>query len=169
MGSFIKKDLVKNGPACLSFASRIAEVYLKNKPIPLYCPAGFGDLSVDAKGNISPCFMFTGIEDFTMGNVFSETFIQNRRAANIYETLISNDKTNYLECKKCWAAPFCSGCIGADYISSGGSFKKTACDVTKAMVDGFLSEIVKFADLVGKEDSEPKLSIDDETANKLVN
>jgi uncharacterized protein len=134
-----------NDSACLSFAMRIADVFLKQEPAHSYCPAGFGTLSVDCMGDVSPCFMFTGIEEFLMGNVLDDLFPHKQEVARIFKTIILNEKANDPKCLECWAAPFCTGCIGADYISNGGSLTKANCDVVKSMVDGFLTKAATLA------------------------
>jgi len=139
-------NLLKGKSACLSFAARLMRAYTGEKPVAYYCPAGFSTLSVDPEGNVFPCFMLTGIEDFTLGNVFDPEFPDPEKSGPITERLLANEKHNDPECLQCWASPFCSGCIGADYIKNGRTLTKTKCDVVKSMIEGFLSKIVCFQD-----------------------
>lgn len=126
--------------ACLSFASRLRDVYVNRKPIRMYCPAGLGTLSVDSSGGVCPCFMLTGKEEFRVGNVHDSTFPIARKAKAVGRMLLRTAKENTPECRDCWASPFCSGCIGADYIEGEGSFRKRGCTIMREMVEGFLSK-----------------------------
>jgi uncharacterized protein len=125
--------------ACLSFASRLREVYVDQKPISLYCPAGLATLAVDAAGGVCPCFMLTGKEEFRIGNVHDGTFPIARKARAVGRLLLRTAKENTPACRACWASPFCSGCIGADYIEGAGSLRKRGCSTMRAMAEGFLS------------------------------
>ncbi|MFX0198324.1 MAG: radical SAM protein [Candidatus Hodarchaeota archaeon] len=145
---------LKNGKsACLSFASRIMDVFVKGEPIKNYCPAGLYTLSVDTEGYLYPCFMFTGLKDFQLGNVFNEYFLQKDVVNKIFKRILMNDKANDPECLKCWASPFCSGCIGAEYFTNNGTFSKTSCDLTKAMVEGFLTKTPDLVSTLPQEES----------------
>lgn len=140
------ENLKNGGTAFLSFASRIINIFIEGRAINNYCPAGLSTLSVDTVGNVYPCFMFTGLKDFQLGNVFDEYFLQSDEAKKIFHRILMNDKANSPKCLECWVSPFCSGCIGADYIINKGTLEKTNCDVKKAMVEGFL---IKVPELVG--------------------
>jgi uncharacterized protein len=135
------ENLKNGGTACLSFASRMINVFAEGRSINNYCPAGLSTLSVDAGGDVYPWFMFTGQKDFKLGNVFDEYFLQNDEVKKIFNKILMNDKANNPKCLECWVSPFCSGCIGADYIINEGTLEKTNCDVKKAMVEGFLTKI----------------------------
>jgi uncharacterized protein len=141
-------DNISSGhsPCSLSFASRMMNTFLEGKPIENYCPAGFSTLSADAQGNVYPCFMFTGNEDFIVGNVFAENEVRGRRDKPMVQKIFYSDKTRNPQCRECWASPFCSGCIGADYFKTGGRLEKTSCDLTKAMAEGFLAKVVNLMD-----------------------
>jgi uncharacterized protein len=135
------ENLKNGGTACLSFASRMINVFAEGRSINNYCPAGLSTLSVDTGGDVYPCFMFTGQKDFQLGNVFDEYFLQNDKVNKIFKMILMNDKAHNPKCQECWLSPFCSGCIGADYIINKGTLEKTNCDVKKAMVEGFLTKI----------------------------
>lgn len=139
-------NLRKDISSCLSFASRMMDIFLEGRPLPHYCPAGFSTISVDTEGNVYPCFMFTGIDDFNLGNVFENNFPHKFKTKEIVRRILNNDKGRNPKCLECWASPFCSGCIGADYMKNGGTLEKTRCDVMRAMAEGFLSKVIGFLD-----------------------
>jgi uncharacterized protein len=132
--------------ACLSFASRMLQVYLDRRPIPYYCPAGLGTFSVDATGNVYPCFMLTGVREFWLGNIFDDPFPQEEAKRKIEYLMSLTDKAQNKECLGCWASPFCSGCIGRDYIQSGLNFEKNSCEVAKGMAEGYLIKAIMIVD-----------------------
>lgn len=138
------ENLLKGKASSLSFASRLMDAYTECRPIGLYCPAGFDTLSVDTQGNVFPCFMFTGMDDFRLGNVFDPQFPDRSKLKPIKRRLLENEKWNDPDCLSCWASPLCSGCIGADYFKNEGKLKKTNCEVMKSMIEGFLSKIAFF-------------------------
>jgi uncharacterized protein len=134
-------DSLKDGKsASLSFATRILNAYLEEEPIENYCPAGISTLSVDIEGYVYPCFMFTGVKDFQLGNVHRKQFLEGERVKRIRKIISASYKRNNPKCRKCWASPLCFGCVGADYIRNGGDLEKTDCNVMKSMVEGFLSK-----------------------------
>ena len=130
----------------LSFATRIMNVFLDRRPIEHTCPAGLGTISVDAEGNAYPCFMFTGVDRFRFGNVYDDVFPDGKRSDRIFKDIIDNDKSRNPKCGECWAYPFCFGCIGAEYLKSGGKLEKTDCDFMKTMIEGFLCAGIEFLD-----------------------
>jgi radical SAM protein with 4Fe4S-binding SPASM domain len=144
----------RQSPCSLSFASRMMNTFMEGKPIENYCPAGFSTLSADAQGNVYPCFMFTGNEDFIVGNVFEENEVRGTRDKPMIKKIFLSDKTRNSQCRECWASPFCSGCIGADYFKTGERLEKTSCDLTKAMAEGFLAKVVNLMDKKSNEFSQ---------------
>jgi uncharacterized protein len=138
------ENLLHGKASSLSFATRLMDAYTECRPIGLYCPAGFDTLSVDTQGNVFPCFMFTGMDDFRFGNVFDPGFPDRLKTEPVTRRLLENEKWNDPDCLSCWASPFCSGCIGADYFKNEGKLKKTNCEVMKSMIEGFLSKIAFF-------------------------
>ncbi len=137
----------------LSFATRIMNVFLEHRPIKFICPAGLGTISIDTEGNAYPCFMFTGVDHFRFGNVYDDVFPDAKRSGRIFKEIIENDKSQNPACKRCWASPFCFGCIGGEYLNSGGSLEKKDCNLMKAMVEGFLCAGIEFLDEIQKPDN----------------
>lgn len=129
---------------CLSFASRMMNAYSEAKSIQNYCPAGISTLAVDSMGSVYPCFMFIGMPEFNLGNVLDLDFPDGPKVREIGRKIWEADKSRVSECRECWASPLCSGCIGADYIRTGGTLEKTSCRLARAMAEGFLSQIVDF-------------------------
>lgn len=119
---------------------------LKNKRIcDHYCGAGFWDISVDASGDIYPCFMFNENARFIMGNVFEDSDIFKEARKKYIDNRISrNDK-----CANCWAHGICnsghSGCIGAFYLENGRIDKPIDrnCLLSKSMFEKALYNIGK--------------------------
>jgi uncharacterized protein len=71
---FSVDNLLRGGAPSISFAGRLMKSYTEGSPTLHYCPAGFSTLSVDNLGNVYPCFMFTGCDEFNLGNVFDPGF-----------------------------------------------------------------------------------------------
>jgi uncharacterized protein len=130
----------------LSFASRMMNAFLEARPLLPYCPAGSGTLSVDCRGGVYPCFMFTGIDDFCLGSIFEGSFLASPRSWEVLRRIAEKDKTNDSLCRTCWAFPFCSGCHGADYITGRGKLEKSLCDLNKAMAERFIKTVANLFD-----------------------
>jgi uncharacterized protein len=158
------ENLLHGKATSISFATRLIDAYTECRPIRLYCPAGFATLSVDTQGNVFPCFMFTGIDDFRFGNVFDPVFPDRSKTKPIIRRLRGNEKSKNPDCLTCWAFPFCSGCIGADYFKNEGKLKKTNCEVMKSMIEGFLSKI---ASSQGGMEEKPKRMITEKGGDRI--
>jgi len=130
----------------LSFGTRLMDTFLDRRPVEHTCPAAFGTISVDADGNAYPCFMFTGIDRFRFGNVFDDVFPEPARTDRIFREILAADKSRDPRCSECWVYPFCFGCIGADFLKTGGDIRKTDCSLMKAMAEGFLCAAIDFLD-----------------------
>lgn len=130
----------------LSFTSRMMNAFLDARPLLPYCPAGTGTLSVDCRGGVYPCFMFTGIDDFCLGSVFDEHFLATSRSGEVLRRIAEKDKTNDPLCRTCWAFPFCSGCLGADYIAGKGKLEKSLCGLNRAMAERFIKTVATLFD-----------------------
>lgn len=125
----------------ISFASRMMSAFLDSRPVRPYCPAGTGTLSVDFRGRVYPCFMFTGMDRFCLGSVFDGSVITSSRALEILNRFGGRDKTEDPRCRGCWALPLCSGCYGADLAAGKGKIGKLLCDMNKAMAERFIKSV----------------------------
>src|SRR5262249_33611973 len=67
------------GPVGLfDLAADMVMSLLNKDSTPSMCPAGTSQLVVDARGDIYSCWMFSGIEEHSMGNILSDG-LQNPR------------------------------------------------------------------------------------------
>lgn len=137
--------------SCISYASRILQAYTEQQPIELYCTAGFATLAVDVFGSLYPCFMFSGNPEYKMGNINDQEFPNPNRAKKVMKEITANAKHEDKTCLKCWAYPFCFGCIGADYIRNKGNLNKTSCQLNKAMAEQFLAVVANYHSLKEKQ------------------
>lgn len=82
-----------------------------------FCGAGITDFSISAEGDIYPCFMFTGIERFKIGNVMT---YENSNNLKEIQKLFENTSFDHVEkCSNCWASGLCHSCIGFNYFETG--------------------------------------------------
>jgi uncharacterized protein len=82
------------------------------------CPAGTAQLVVDAHGDVYPCWMFAGMQDFKMGNVHTDE-IFNELASKLLGRINKNTKRDNPQCSKCYARYACNACIGNNKNSTG--------------------------------------------------
>ncbi len=79
------------------------------------CPAGTNTIAVDVTGNISACFMFTGMREFQLGRVQGRPNADEYRArqAKLMHTLLAHPDL----CGTCWADGVCGDCSAGQYIT----------------------------------------------------
>jgi uncharacterized protein len=118
-----------------SYTLRLLRAIIFKKSIEVYCSAGITTLSVSCKGDIYPCFMFTGNKEYLIGNIF-ENNISSTRVSEVKKILEQKGKCK-IKCNNCWAKSLCFGCIGHDVISGSGT-KENHCDFNKAIIKFFL-------------------------------
>lgn len=104
------------------------------------CGAVYTDVAINTNGDIYPCFMFIGENEFNLGNVNSfvheEYTNKNLIIRDRFVRENSNDK-----CDNCWAKKLCSTsyghCIGARWLMNKKLDKpiQWACELGKSMVE----------------------------------
>ncbi|HLZ24840.1 MAG TPA: radical SAM protein [Ktedonobacterales bacterium] len=80
------------------------------------CPAGTNTIAVDVTGNISACFMFTGMREFQLGRVQGRAQHDQyrQRQDRLMHTLLSHPTL----CASCWADGVCGDCSAGQYITN---------------------------------------------------
>ncbi len=85
------------------------------------CGAGKDRFSFTANGDIYPCDNFVGIEEFKLGNIYQDGFIDSIK---YYEYHVNNSEV----CSSCWAKYLCSGdCYYNSYIRTGNLKNPDSC------------------------------------------
>ncbi len=82
------------------------------------CPAGTTQLVVDAFGDLYPCWMFAGEEQFKMGNILRDD-IFNSLSRKLLRRIHDNTKMQNPQCSTCYARYVCHACIGNNQHSTG--------------------------------------------------
>lgn len=101
-----------------AFVNRIVKALKMRKANKYLCEAGISNYSVSCKGDVYPCFMFTDVEKFKMGNIFDqEPFFDSPHFLQMKNTLKSFSKYNYSKCENCFNNRICSGCLGTNYFN----------------------------------------------------
>jgi uncharacterized protein len=88
------------------------------KPVALMCPAGIGQVVVDAFGDIYPCWMFAGDVGHAMGNILRDE-LRGPKALQVIDRIESNSKNRNPICSGCYARGVCSVCVGNNHNSNG--------------------------------------------------
>jgi radical SAM protein with 4Fe4S-binding SPASM domain len=89
-----------------------------------------------------PCFMFAGDARFRIGR-FAGGKITAWKAPKIAGLIEPCRKEGAAECRDCWAAPLCSGCIGGDWIETGSTAGRPACDVIRGIAETTILEVAR--------------------------
>jgi uncharacterized protein len=86
-----------------------------SRPRPYFCGAGIRMISVDACGNVYPCHGLVGIEEFKIGNVIDDIYL-DKLEGFLAQVHLANKKS----CSTCFARNFCGGgCCHYFYLTNG--------------------------------------------------
>lgn len=97
------------------------------------CGAGGEYVAVAPDGNVYPCHRFDGIGDMRLGNVFDESFDEQKRK-KLYECSVHSKP----KCAACWAKYYCSGgCMANSYMFCGDINLPydSACELMKKRIE----------------------------------
>lgn len=119
---------------------RAVDALRKRESIRSYCSAGSGTLAVGVDGRTYPCFMFAGDDRFCLFRFSADGQAEDLRTEETATILASCSKETHPECCSCWAAPLCSGCIGADYIETGEVSTRATCSTIRAVAETVVLE-----------------------------
>jgi uncharacterized protein len=136
------RSLIRGKFCANSFTFRVLEALRDKRPILYYCPAGSATLAVAADGGLYPCFMFAGDARFRVGR-FSGGKLTGWRAPKVAGLLEACRKDAVGDCRDCWAAPLCSGCIGGDQLETGSTAGRPACDVIRGIAETTILEVAR--------------------------
>ena len=135
------RSLAAGEPRANSLSHRVLDALRKREPVELYCPAGVNTLSVAADGGLYPCFMFTGDPDLRICTFSADGRAADNRAQAVSNTIRACDKSQRAECRACWAAPLCSGCMGGDLIETGNITAPARCETIRAIAETVILEV----------------------------
>lgn len=97
------------------------------------CGAGTEYVAITPDGDIYPCHQFVGMPEFVMGNV--TTGIENTKRTSEFKEVNVYTKP---DCKKCFAAMYCSGGCLANAYNATGSVNGTyeiGCELERKRVE----------------------------------
>ena len=142
--SFTLHSLMTSDPITFQYVNYIIESLITKIPVEHICYAGIGTLTVDANGDVYPCYLLMENNLF-MGNIFDydfpgECFLKNR------ELLQNHTREHVPQCRECWAKEICLSCYGIEFFSnkSLGSPSEQFCDIQKAMIEETLVKLGEF-------------------------
>lgn len=124
-----------------SFIQRIVRALKTRRANKYHCEAGISEFSVSCRGDVYPCFMFTDIEEFCMGNVFDSTPVfDNPKFMKLQDSFESFNKYEYAKCKDCFNNRICFGCLGSNYFNCNDIFctSDDDCEMEKRMTEKVL-------------------------------
>lgn len=127
-----------------SIINRVIEILHTKKTSKYLCGAGVSTLSVSTKGDVYPCFMFTDIDEFKMGNV-NQKELFGHQFSSMKNRLESFSKFEHEKCKDCFCNKICSGCVGMNYFETGDMHVQSDrnCDMYRRIVEKVILELTK--------------------------
>lgn len=104
------------------------------------CPAGF-EIAVSPDGQLYPCFMFVGKDEFYLGSV--QTGIDDEYWTRLEDFMARSDKRTRLGCSTCWARNLCSSCMGNNNNCAGSADLNPAfhCDIIRGCAKEVISAL----------------------------
>lgn len=147
-GSWVAKE-VTSGTAKMRLRA-VMDILIAIKNNTVYgngCGATNTDLALNVHGDLYPCFMFIGHDEFHLGNVVTPLEVQKDRLEEIRNKLrLANENDS---CQKCWVKPICSKsyghCIGARFLSTYkiDEPNKVLCSISKTVLERIFVEANK--------------------------
>lgn len=121
---------------------RALESLVMKKPRSV-CGIGHKSLTINAKGDILPCYLFHGDENFRMGNVFD----RNEKLFKSVESKMESYRDYYPEeCNRCWTRNTCSvwcrGFSNSKYNNLSG-ICDSRCWTMKTMLEGVMVNLAR--------------------------
>ena len=115
---------------------------MRREPILDMCPAGTSQLVVDSFGDMYPCWMFAGMDQFKMGNVLRND-VFNDLGAKVERRIRSNTKAANEQCSTCYARNVCHACLGNNQNSTGAleDAEEHFCNNIRSTLQAVLVEI----------------------------
>jgi len=131
-----------------TYLSRIIKSLKLRKSNKYLCEAGISNFSVSCRGDVYPCFMFTDVEKFRMGNINDEVPVFENPVFNEMRTRFKSfSKYKYEKCKNCFNNRVCSGCLGTNYFNSNDIdyTPDEECEMQKKLTEKVL---IRLSDMV---------------------
>jgi len=106
------------------------------------CGAGLTSLTVDAEGDVYPCFVLMQ-DDLRMGNIRDPGVFTGERFVQITEQFALHTKADLPNCPHCWARNFCHICFGVNNDATGSPWMVSErwCAWTKRSIERALVEL----------------------------
>lgn len=111
-------DVDKNKKDYLQSRYLITEV-LDRQPTSYFCQMGYSNFTINTKGDVYPCQMLGGMDNFKISNVhddFDNFKEEIFKKSKLYKN--RSDKSRYRECNICYLKYFCGDCPASNYITN---------------------------------------------------
>jgi len=134
-----------NSDAFMSYIYYILRLIVTKTRNPRMCSGGREFITIAANGDVYPCHMFIGDDDFKMGNVHDDDF-PGDKFERIRERFYEINVYNSRECSICWARFLCGGgCVWQSYTINKDLFRPAdrRCLEMKSIIEALLPEIAE--------------------------
>ena len=104
-------------------------------------------MQVLVHGDLYPCFMFTDLENYRLGNIFDENLFESERLINKITAIREfSDKDKNEECKNCYIKNLCNSCLGLNSMNENTDkfvMDVKFCDMSRKMTEQILIHLAK--------------------------
>jgi uncharacterized protein len=143
------RNLLAGERNVISVAARMLNSLTARSPVSEYCPAGTSAVTVNADGNVYPCFLLMDGPDFRIDNVLGRSGDWPAATA-AHEVVYKGSKEENNACQSCWARPLCFGCLGEDLAHGCNEILRSTvpgvsglCDFKRHLVEVFLRSVAE--------------------------
>jgi len=128
----------------LDLVTEMLRSLVKQESTLAMCPAGTTQLVVDALGDLYPCWMFAGKDQFKMGNIMRDG-IFSALSMRVLQRIRDNDKEHNPQCSVCCARYVCHACIGNNQNMTGAieSIDERFCNTVRGSLKAILLKIAE--------------------------
>ncbi len=122
----------------------LRQILTKTRKINM-CSGGREFITITADGDVYPCHMYIGVDEFWMGNVHDADF-PGKRFKRIRDIFNNINVYSSPECSSCWARFLCGGeCTWLSYIYNNNLYQpvEQRCMLMKSLIDALLPEIAE--------------------------
>ncbi len=130
--AIVKKFFNQEGFVFNDLIIRLLNTYFTNYYCSTFCDAGVTQFSIWMNGDVYPCQLFIGKEDYKLGNI-------DELNTGILDHFKKKQLKNFDKCEKCGYIRFCQTCLRR---RNEIKYSKEYCEDIKSAVDYFLDSLL---------------------------
>lgn len=142
MGDYWFDNLYGDRSFCNFDIMRMIKTLTMKEARGLPCGAGLDNLTVTAKGDILPCYLLYGHDEFLMGNVAED----DQSFDKVRDVFAEGERYKPKECRQCWVRHLCTiWCRGFGYTMRQdiSTISPPRCWTAEALIEGVMLNLAR--------------------------